>query len=324
MKEKAVDSILEARKNYMTNQSKGELLVLIKEYAKLELYKEVNRYIREFLEKSEDISDIMEISENFPMEIQNFLKEIKEGIEIDEDFDADSLLEMGELLWEIGSPEEARDNYIKAFESYNILGRNDSAEEVLNTLMSRYHDDQDVRELKIRDVKGELYEKFAEMEDLVPQDEVDLRYALGKRMHEADLLSDAEENYKRILTLRKDHKARRYLVAILRDKNALEEALNYAEKLEESEKLDEYYSLALSFKAVGNKEKANTLLREIYEINQEYKDVKELFEAKREEKKEIVKKEEEAFVEMDKEIIRTTGESVVDEKDKGEERIVFL
>jgi len=325
LKENVVNSIIAARKNYLANKSKGELLVLIKEYSKLGLYKEISRYIREFFKGGGDISELMEISDNFSEEIKKFFDELKAKIQTDEDFDADSLLEMGGLLWEIGSPEEAKDNYIKAFENYNILGRIDSAEEVLNTIRERYPEDPEVSEFKIRDIRGELLPRLDKLGTLMPQDEVDLRYALGKSMHEADLLSDAEENYRRILTLKDDHKARRYLVALLRDKNALEEALNYARKLEESERVDEYYALAELFKEQGMNEKANALISEIYEIDPGYKDVKELFEALKEKGKEgKVGKEEKAFVDVEREVVRSIKGRTEGEEGKGEKRIVFL
>lgn len=317
MKEKIVDSIIEARKNYLANQSKGELIVLIKEYSKLGLFEEVCRYIRKFLDESGDIYDLAMISESFPGEVKDFLNLVKAQNKINEDFDADSLLEMGELLWEIGSPEEARENYMKAFNSYIILGKVDSAEEVLNTLKEKYPDDREISEVKMKDIKGELLSKLSKLEEIKPQDEVDLRYALGRKMHEDDLLADAEENYKKILNLKDNHKARRYLVALLKDRNALDEAMSYAEKFPLNDRVDEYYALAESFMENGNKTKANNLLREIYEIDSEYKDVKELLEKG--------EREEEAFVGIQKEVIRTVEESTDDGKEYMREgKIVFL
>jgi hypothetical protein len=321
--EKTISLISEALKNYISNQSKAELLVLIREYAKLKLYKEAVEYVEEFLEKDGDIIDLIEISESFPEEIKDFLKGIKDSVEFDEDFDADSFLEMGELLWEIGSPNEARDNYLKAFKSYNAEGDREQAEEVLNTILNKYPDDEEVEKLELKDTKAELLAKLNGLKDVVPQDEVDIRYALGKKLHEEDLLLSAEENYKRILDLKSEHKARRYLVSLLTDKNELEEALKYAEKLQENDKLDAYYSLSEVFRKKGDISKADLLLKEIYEINKEYKDVKKIIEAPREEKEDFVK-EEVTWMEKDKEVIKPEVKSTIDEVEKGKIRIVFL
>lgn len=324
MIEKTISLISEALKNYISNQSKVELLVLIREYARLGLYRDVSKYIEEFLEKDGNIVDLIEISESFPEEIRDFLKGIKDSVKYDEDFDADSFLEMGELLWEIGSPNEARDNYLKAFKNYNAIGNKEQAEEVLNTILSRYPDDEEIKKLELKDTKAEFIAKLDDLKNVLPQDEVDIRYALGKKFHEEDLLLSAEENYKRILELKGEHKAGRYLVALLTDKNELEEALKYAEELQEDDKLDAFYSLSESYRKMGNVGKANSILKEIYEINREYKDVKKLIEAQGEEKEDLIKEEEEILMDKDKEVLKVEGKSTTDEVDKKEMRIVFL
>ncbi len=324
MIEKTISLISEALKNYISNQSKVELLVLIREYARLGLYRDVRKYIEEFLEKDGNIVDLIEISESFPEEIRDFLKGIKNSVKYDEDFDADSFLEMGELLWEIGSPNEARDNYLKAFKNYNAIGNKEQAEEVLNTILSRYPDDEEIKKLELKDTKAEFMAKLDDLKNVLPQDEVDIRYALGKKFHEEDLLLSAEENYKRILELKGEHKAGRYLVALLTDKNELEEALKYAEELQEDDKLDAFYSLSESYRKMGNVGKANSILKEIYEINREYKDVKKLIEAQGEEKEDLIKEEEEILMDKDKEVLKVEGKSTADKVDKKEMRIVFL
>lgn len=324
MIEKTISLISEALKNYISNQSKVELLVLIREYARLGLYRDVSKYIEEFLEKDGNIVDLIEISESFPEEIRDFLKGIKDSVKYDEDFDADSFLEMGELLWEIGSPNEARDNYLKAFKNYNAIGNKEQAEEVLNTILSRYPDDEEIKKLELKDTKAEFMAKLDDLKNVLPKDEVDIRYALGKKFHEEDLLFSAEENYKRILELKGEHKAGRYLVALLTDKNELEEALKYAEKLQEDDKLDAFYSLSESYRKMGNVGKANSILKEIYEINIEYKDVKKLIEAQGEEKEDFIKEGEETLMDKDKEVLKVEGKSTADEVDKKEMRIVFL
>jgi len=322
--EKTISLISEALKNYTSNKRKEELLVLIREYAKLELYKEAVKYIEDFLEKDGNIIDLIEISERFPEEVKDFLKGIKDNVEFDEDFDADSFLEMGELLWEIGSPNEARDNYLKAFKNYNATGKKEKAGDVLNTILNRYPDDEEIEKLELKDTKAELMAKLNNLKNVLPQDEVDIRYALGRKLHEEDLLLSAEENYKRILNLKGEHKARSYLVALLTDKNELDEALEYAEKLQGNDKLDAYYSLSESFRNKGNVEKADSILKEIYEIDKEYKDVKRRIEVPGEEKEDFIKEEEVTIIDKDKDIIKPKAKSTIGEVDKGEIRIVFL
>ncbi len=321
MKEKEINSIIESLRNYKASQSKGELLDLIRRYSNIGLFNVATQYIRNFFKEGGEITEFISISDSFPEEIRDFLSQIKEGHGEDEDFDADSFLEMGELLWEIGSPEEAKDNYIKAFEYYNIQGDSDAAGEVLNTLRERYPDDSEVENLKPKNLKEKLFSLMEELKGPSAADEVNLRYSLAKKMHENDLLPEAEENYKRVIELQSDHKARRYLVALLNERHSLEEAVEYARELEKDERVEELYSLIESFNAVGNKGKANSLLRDIYEIDPDYKDVKELLNVEEEEKvkKEIsVEEEREEIVSVEEQ----EGKEVKEEKEK--KKIVFL
>ncbi len=318
MKEKMINSIVQTLKSYKDTQNKEDLLVLIKEYSKIGLYEEVSKYTREFFNKEGGIPELIEISDNFPKEIKDFFKGSEKGV--DEDFDGDSFLEMGELLWEIGAPDEAKENYQKAFEYYNILGEVNAAEEVLNTLKEHYPDDPVISTIKIKNIKEDLLSKFGSLDKPRKQDEIELRYTLAKRLHAADLLFEAESNYRRILDLDEKHKAGRLLVALLRDKGSYDECLKYAKKLEKNERLEEYYSIAEDLRDFGNLDKSKSVLREIYNIDPEFKDVKELLGVALEEKGKI------PFVEEVLEEVKKAQKAEVG-KAKGVEekkKIVFL
>jgi hypothetical protein len=109
-----------------------------------------------------------------------------------------------------------------------------------------------------------------------PKDEIDLRYALGKGFHGADMFSEAESNYRRILELDSSHNSKRLLVALLRQKGSFGDSLNLARELGEGEKLEELYSIYEALRDSGKKKIGEDVLKEIYGINPDYKNVKNL------------------------------------------------
>ena len=125
MREENVNLIVKAMKDYKESNSLEDLTKIIKGYAGLGLYGEVKKNTEEFLKKGGKVGNLLENVKDLPEGIRKIIS--PEEIEVEGEFDADSFLEMGELLWEIGSPDEAKDNYIKAFEYYSFLGNKESA-----------------------------------------------------------------------------------------------------------------------------------------------------------------------------------------------------
>lgn len=318
MREENVDLVVNATKHYEETNSFEDLLKIIKGYSKLGFDKEVKKYTKEFLEKGGSLGDLIGISENFPSEIRKIICPVE--IEIDGEFDADSFLEMGELLWEIGSPDEAKDNYIKAFEYYSYLGNDESAQQVLKTLKERYPGDNKVKSMVVRDTKNEIIPKLEAFTPKPPRDEIDLRYALGKAFHGESLIPEAEANYRRVLELDNTHNSKRLLVALLRQKGAYGDSLDMARELEGEERLEELYSIYESLRDAGKVKIGEDVLKEIYGINPDFKDVKDLLG--------IVSEEEETEkVSVDiprKEEKKAKVGSTDSDKDFEEKKIVFL
>ena len=325
MDEKSINLIVKAVKQFKENQDLQELLKIITGYSKLGFYEEVRNRILEFLEKGGSLGDILSISSELPGEMVRMLTPAK--IEIDEEFDADSFLEMGELLWEIGSPEEAKENYIKAFEYYSIFGNKVAAEQVLKTLKENYPKDSRVRDLVYEEKQGDVLPNLKAFKTEPPENEVDLRYALGKVFHEEDLFAEAESNYRRILEIDKSHNAKRLLVALLRQQGSLGDALGLARELHGLDKLEELYSIYESLRGSGKTKIGQDVLREIYELDPDFKDVKDLLGILPEEKEEKVSLEEEVKVEeIQQEKIKAEKEADTTSKGKDfeEQKIVFL
>ena len=241
MREENVNLIVKATKGYKESENLEELIKIIKGYSGLGFYGEVKKYTEEFLEKSGSLGDLIGISKDFPERIKKII--CPGGLEIDGEFDADSFLEMGELLWEIGSPDEAKDNYVKAFEYYSFLGNGEAAQQVLKTLKEKYPTDRKIKSLVFKDTRGEVVLNLKAFIPKPPEDEIDLRYALGKGFHGENLLSEAEANYRRILELNSSHNSKRLLVALLREKGSFGDSLSLARELGEEEKLEELEEL---------------------------------------------------------------------------------
>jgi tetratricopeptide (TPR) repeat protein len=272
--EETVNLIVNATKRYKESGNLEEVLNIIRGYSKLGFYGEVRKYIEEFIQRGGSLGDLIGISKDVPEQIRTIV--CSGGHEIEGEFDADSFLEMGELLWEIGSPDEAKDNYIKAFEYYSSLGNKESAQKVLKTLKENYPDDRNIQSLEFKDSKSEIISKLKAFVAKPPKDEVDLRYALGRDFHGEDMLSEAEANYRRILELNNSHNSKRLLVALLRQKGALGDSLNLARELTGEEKLEELYSIYEALRDSGKAKIAEDVLKEIYGIDPNFKNVKEL------------------------------------------------
>jgi len=322
LREENVNVIVKAVKSYKENKNLEELLKIIVGYSGLGFQREVKKHIEEFLEKGGSKGDLIAISKELPEEIRNIV--YPGELEIDGEFDADSFLEMGELLWEIGSPEEAKDNYIKAFEYYSLLGNKETAQRVLKTLKENYPTDVNVNTLVLEDTKDEIIPKLKAFVAKPPEYEVDLRYALGKGFHGENLFSEAEVNYRRILELDGSHNSKRLLVALLREKGSFGESLELARELGEEEKLEELYSTFESLRDSGKSKIGENVLKEIYEINPDFKDIKQLLGMVSVEEKEG--KAEKVSVEISPEEEKRVKAGDEDRKDEGFEKkkIVFL
>jgi tetratricopeptide (TPR) repeat protein len=328
LSEENVNLIVKATKSYKESENLEELLNIIKGYSGLGFYEEVKKHTEEFLEKGGNLGDLIGVSKDMPEQMKNII--CTGGLEIEGEFDADSFLEMGELLWEIGSPDEAKDNYIKAFEYYSFLGNGEAAQQVLKTLKEKYPEDRNIKALVFKDTRGEIIIKLKAFVSEPPKDEVDLRYALGREFHGENMLSEAEANYRRILELDNSHNSKRLLVALLRQKGSLGDSLSLARELGEEEKLEELYAIYESLRDSGKLKVSEDVLKEIYGINPDFKNVKELLgKVSVEEKLEEVPVD--IFSEQEKEekevkVVKEVKVGDVGPKDEGfeEKKIVFL
>ncbi len=323
MREENVNYIVNAVKCYKESKNLEDLLKVIVGYARLGFHGEVKRRIEEFIEKNGDLGDLVAISSDLPEEIKEIITPA--GIEIDGEFDADSFLEMGELLWEIGSPDEAKDNYIKAFEYYSLLGNMEAAQRVLNTLKQNYPTDNKVSNLSFAGKNDNIIPKLKDYVAKSPTDEIDLRYALGKAFHGEGLFAEAEANYRRILELDRSHNSKRLLVALLREQGSFGDSLTLARELQGVGKLEEMYSIFESLRSAGKSKIGEDVLKEIYGIDPNFKDVKQLLgllskEEKAEGRLEEVSKE----VFLDKEKKVTVGDESKRDEGFEEKKIVFL
>jgi tetratricopeptide (TPR) repeat protein len=323
LREENVNLIVKAVKNYKESKNLEDLLEIIRGYSELGFFEEVKKYMEEFMAKGGNIGDLVKISKDMPEEIRNII--CSGEVEIDEEFDADSFLEMGELLWEIGSPDEAKDNYLKAFEYYAFLGNKSAAEQVLKTLKQNYPGDEDVNALVFKDTKRELVSRLKDFIAEPPEDETDLRYALGKSFHGENLILEAESNYRRVLELDNTHRSKRLLVALLKDKGSFEESLELARELKGEEKLEELYSISQSLKDSGRTREGEVVLKEIYKIDPDFKNVRQLLGMPRtEQKEEEVVERVYADTALKKEKKVKVGDSGKRDEDFEGKKIVFL
>jgi len=263
--------------------------LLAKSYFTLGLYKDGILALKEYLKQGGDEEKIRELIPLLPPDAQRVFekkpakKEVKEG-----EFDGNAFLEMANLLWDIGSPEEAKQNYLRAFECFIDEGNPEKAEEILAWMKERFPGDPDIASLSVP--KESLFDKLSSIqfpED--PEREGEVRLRIAEKMHEEGMIKHAVSELEKVIKIKSPARTRaiNLLYDILRDRekgrliNLFEEAASLP--LTDEEKLNLYYKLGMLYEEEGRKEKAEEYWRWIYTRKPDYMDVKERL---RKEKKE--------------------------------------
>jgi len=334
MDNKKIEKIVELKKRYLEKPDNNTLLEFACAFRDAGLKKKAIDYFLEYLDavdepelKKEDVEKFFDGAfKKYAEDIKQFFAEGKSTTKEDE-FDGESLLEMANLLYDIGSQDEAKQNYLRAFDAF-IEERNlEQSQKTLNILKNNYKGDKEIQHLTISlspEVDKEKLTYFVKALD--EEDEIDksgeLYYVSGMLFRDNGLMDDAVEQLEKGLSIDSSFRVRSAIALIklyedIRDtikiKETVERALNFP--ITDNEKLPLYYKMANMSEKRGELETAKEYYRIVYNINPEYLDVKE---------KMGMKKAEEAIEEVISEEVEEEPMATVIESISQKERIEFL
>ncbi len=334
MDNKKIEKIIELKKRLIAKPDTNDLLELACLWRDVGLNKKATQCFLDYLDSVKELKKTSVLSffdgtlGKYKDEIAQFFAQGGKAGKEDE-FDGESLLEMANLLYEIGSPEEAKQNYIRSFDAFIQERNEDGANKTLKILKDRYPDEKEVQKMKITispEVDKEKLTYFVKALD--EKDKIDnsgeLYYIAGILFRDNGLRDDAIEQLEQGISIDSPFRVKSAMALaqlyedmddIISSKQILEKALNFP--VTEKEKLPLYYKMANILEKEGDIEGAKKYYQIIYKMNPAYLDIREKIEVKKPE--EVVKKIIPQEVEEEPEPV-TAGVESIPQK----ERIEFL
>lgn len=276
MNNEILNSLIISYKLYLSDGNIENSLLLAKALAEYGLVNDGVKYLLEYFEKGGKPEKAAEIVSIFPEEIRDSVKEIVRPSM--EEFDAQSYLEMADLLWDIGSPEDAKQNYIRAIESYAIKGEMDKAKNILEKVKEKYPGDKEVKSINIEGLGIPSLSWLKEINiPILPADEENLRLNLAKSLINEGLLDQGVEELNKVISLHGEHviDAVKEMIPVLISQEKYSKALNLIDNyLTGEERLNKIYNIAELLEQSGKTEDATNLYNRIFLINPDFREVK--------------------------------------------------
>jgi len=305
MDNKKIEKIIELKKRLIAKPDTNDLLELACVWRDIRLNKKAARYFLDYLDsvkklKKDNVLTFFDGTlKKYRDEIAQFFAQGEKTGKEDE-FDGESLLEMANLLHEIGSPEEAKQNYIRSLDAFIQERNEDRANKILKILKDRYPDEKEVQKMKIiisPEVDKEKLTYFVKALD--EEDEVDnsgeLYYVAGILFRDNGLRDDAIEQLEQGISIDSSFRGKSAMAITqlyedmedtISSKQILEKALNFP--ITKKEKLPLYYKMANILEKEGDTEGAEKYYQIIYKMNPAYLDVREKIEVKKPEEVEKI------------------------------------
>ena len=262
-------------------ESNGEnILFLSKNLAEYGLVNDAVALLIRYLTEGGDPGKIQNIIEPFPQQVKDLFKKTETESEGEEDFDAQSYLEMADLLWDIGSPDDAKQNYVRAIQGLAAKGDVDRANEILATVKERYPDDPEIQNLQVAAAPAgqDILKSLQSMHfDIPSEKEGELRLNLGKALLEDNIIEQGISELKKASMVGGffGEEAGKALLDFYISRGELENALPLVDEYLAGEvRLDYLYRIASGFENAGNNDKAMEIYKTIYNANPEFRDVK--------------------------------------------------
>jgi tetratricopeptide (TPR) repeat protein len=289
---------------------------LLRVYLKLNFMKSFSELLVATMESEEISEDVF--SENMSSlahfiqnaEIKEILSLKKAGVKEEEKLNPFENLELANLLFEIGSTDEAKTEYYKTARAFLNRDLKDKAQELFVRIKELYPDDAELSSLKDEIDRFGQQEETIDLEErksrlievasrLGNENEARVRYSIASILKEFAQYEQAEEQLEILFQLGKTPekiKAHVLLSQMFLDsqdstaaEKTLEEVIGSGE-FEEGELVPIKYKLGALYERSGKYEKAQDMFEQAYEADSEYldivdrvKNVKELIKKREEE-----------------------------------------
>ena len=273
-------SLILSYRMFLEESSGENILFLSKNLAEYGLVNDAVALLIRYLTEGGDPGKVQNIIDPFPQQVKDLFKRAETGGEGEEDFDAQSYLEMADLLWDIGSPDDAKQNYVRAIQGLAAKGDVDRANEILATVKERYPDDPEIQNLQIAAAPTgqDILKSLQSMHfDIPPEKEGELRLNLGKALLEDGIVEQGISELKKASMVGGffGEEAGKAIVDFYISRGELESALPLVDEYLAGEvRLDYLYRIASGFENAGNNDRAIEIYKTIYNANPEFKDVK--------------------------------------------------
>lgn len=279
MNEELLKNVVIAYKMYLSESSPENMLYLAMSLSEYGITNDAFNFLISYLKNGGSPSNLPQIISKFPEDVKKIVFEYTKPTDTKEEFDAQSYLEMADLLWDIGSADDAKQNYTRAISAFAVKGELDKAENILKTVKSKYPDDNEIQNFKIEKQDNRVLEELQNLKVSIPvETEAELRYHLGKELLKEGLkeLSIEEINKVRDIGGAYYKDATKLLIDNAISDGNYDYAINLIdETISGNERLEYLYNIGLKYQDEGKIEKAMQIFNNIFSISPDFKDVKE-------------------------------------------------
>ncbi len=293
MNEETLKNVIIAYKMYLAEKTPENMLYLAMSLSEYGLTTDAFNFLISYLDEGGSPSNLPQIIGKFPEEIRNIVLEYTKPSDTKEEFDAQSYLEMADLLWDIGSADDAKQNYTRAITAFAAKGEIEKAESILKNIKSKYPDDPEIQNFKLEREDNKILEELRKIQISISKDtESELRYHLGKELLKEGIKELGIEEINKVREIGGSYykEGTKLLIDIAIYQGDYENAINMIDEvLSGDERLEYLYNIGLKYQEEGKIDKALQIFNKIFSISPDYKDVRDRVSPPKPKKEEEVK-----------------------------------
>lgn len=294
MNEESLKNVVIAYKMFITERSSENMLYLAMSLSEYGLTTDAFDFLLSYLKGGGSQSNLPHIISSFPEEVKKVVFEYTKPTDTKEEFDAQSYLEMADLLWDIGSAEDAKQNYTRAISAFASKGEIEKAQNVLKNVRDKYPDDPEIQNFQFEGQDNRILEELQNLQVNISKDkESELRYYLGREFLREGIkeLGIEEINKVRDIGGLYYKEGTKLLIDNAVYEGDYDNAVNMIDEvLSGDERLDYLYNIGLKYQDEGKIEKSMQIFNKIFSISPNYKDVKDRISPPKPKKEEILVK----------------------------------